>query len=628
MTAKIKITGVIVLVLSTIITLLSGMGYQNFKGASVNNFTESLEKEAFLIANSIEQRLNRNFDVLNTMSQQLAIDSSGDVNEQELIANLKNISTSLDVLNAYVATANGDTYSTSSNGLVAGFNAKQKQREWFVRAFNGDTNIVTTPYTSAEGDAVMSIAVPVKRNGVVVAVLCTNIRVDVITHFIENLSKSNQLFVSRKDGYILAAKYPEYIGKNLFELRPSYSEYANNENSQHSYTFDGQSYFVLSSKLPNLGWTVWAWNGWEDINAASNANLIQNLIVAAIFIFLSASITYAIVIRLMYRPIGGEPDIIEAVVLQIAKGDLTSSATSTSVQTGIYAAILSMADNLKGTVTEINDTTVSLNESSTKIAESAASVSLSSESQMKQIELTSTAMNEMTVTVDEVARNAVGASEAALEAHQQSDNGIQTVKEMNRSIENLSTDILHVQSVVNRLELETKSVGQILDVIRDIADQTNLLALNAAIEAARAGEQGRGFAVVADEVRNLANRTQASTDEIQSLIVKLQQESKTSVDLMSKNANAAKDTIQLAQKTSTALLTIQTAVSHIENMNNQIATAAEEQTVVAAEINASIVDINDLAKNTYDNSMSNSQQATELSMTADKLSSAVSEFKL
>jgi methyl-accepting chemotaxis protein len=628
MTVKNKLLFLFSMLLFLIIVAITAVGYSNFKSASIDNYTHRLEEEASLIAHAIEQKMARNFDVLHVASKQLAIDKAGNVEVDEVLKALNSIYGEIKVLNAYVAIKSGATYSTSAKGLVPNFNAKKKKREWFMRVFNGEDNIITTPYISTEGNAVMAIAVPVRRNGTVVAALATNIKVNDITTFVNTLSENNQLFVSRKDGYIMASKSPDLIGKDLFELRPSYKQYNGDKVSQHTYEFKDQEYFVLSSKLPSLGWTVWAWDSWEEINLASNSNLKISASMAVMFILASLIIIYFVVHKVMYLPVGGEPKDIEGIVKKVASGDLISSGKLTGKETGIHAAILGMADSLKGTVVNINDTTVLLNDFSSEIATSAVEINKSSEAQMKQLEQTSSAMNEMTVAVEEVARNAQQASTSAMEAHEFSTHGIKVVQDVNTSIVNLTKGMESVQVVVNKLDTETQSVGKILDVIRGIAEQTNLLALNAAIEAARAGEQGRGFAVVADEVRNLATRTQESTSEIQDLISTLQAEARNSVELMRVNVDDAKTTLEISEQANQALRSIQQSVSTIQDMNTQIATAAEEQTLVAGEINASVVDINMLAKRTFDHSDSNASLAADLTNAAVSLDKMVSEFSV
>jgi len=629
MTAKVKILLLIGLLFTSSILLLSGVGFINFKSASTENNMTNIEDQAFLISKGVDQKMSRYFDALHIAADNLNVDENGVQDIRGTVFTLGLLTKKLGVIDAYITTQEPKTYAYGFDGINPGFNAREKKREWFLRVMDGkEDNVITTPYTDSLGHAVMALAVPVKRNGKIVAVLCLNMDVNQITEFINELSPENQLYVSREDGYLLAAKDKELIGDNLYDLRPSFKAFQKDESSHHDYDVEGEMYTVASTRIATFGWNVWAWNSLDNINQASNENLKISLLMAFICIAVALYLVYMIVMKVMYLPIGGEPTEIESIVQKIAEGNLRAVPARKGQETGVYKALLTMVDSLKGIVENINESTSQLNSTSVTMSGSASTVNKSSESQMTQLEQTSTAMNEMTVTVDEVARNALQASTAADEANNHSNVGITIVGEMNTNISTLVSGITDVQQVMDKLEGEIENIGNIIDVIRGISDQTNLLALNAAIEAARAGEFGRGFSVVADEVRSLANRTQESTTEIQTMINSLQVESKNSVELMQVNVNNAESTAEKSQEANSALEEIRHSVSVIQDMNNQIATAAEEQTLVAGEINQSIVGINDIAKVTFDSSANNSKAAAELANIAGTLSGSVEVFKL
>ena len=634
MTAKSKILYGIGGLFIAVISFVALTSFFSFKHASIEDYTKNLHDNSFLVTSAIEQRMNRTYDVLKVISDELDLEQTDsglgksyfDVNKA--VKTLKSISNNLDVINAYIATPNGLTYSTSSNGLVANFNAKEKQREWFTRAFAGDKKILTKPYVSTEGNAVMAAAVPIIRHGKVVGVVSANLSIDNLTNFIAGLTDNNQIFVTNSDGYIFAAKDTELLGQNLNKVIPDYLSFTQSQNSQHSYTYDGNEHLVVTSNMAMLGWTTWAWDDWQNINHASNQNLMMTLILSSILTLGTLLLAYFLINKVMYQPIGGEPDHIEKIVNRIANGDLSDFEKSSGKETGVYASVLNMTQNLRHTIVNINVTSQQLEASSQSILSSASNVMQSSENQMKQLESTSSAMYQMTNTVNEVANNALEASKATSSVHENTEKGKHTVAEVNTSITKLVSGIGESQKVVKQLETEAEGIGNILNVIGDIAEQTNLLALNAAIEAARAGEQGRGFAVVADEVRNLASRTQESTGQIQDLIARLQAAVNNSVGLMQVSCDDAQLSLSKSLEATQSLEAIQTSVGIIFDMNNQIATAADQQSQVASEISANVTAIHDLARNTFDNSENNTQVAGDLSKSVTELNRSVERFNV
>lgn len=626
MSLRIKVMLLLGGLISAVVLVISVVSYTNFKSESVSSYTSSLESKSYLIAKSIEQYVGGLFNILDAVAAELAINSDETLDADRVLESLHSIADKFEVMGAHISMKNGDIYASLAGGFVQGVNAKESGREWYMRIFEGEDRVMTKVYTNGEGDLAIAMSVPVIREGKKVALLAVNVRVDLLTEFIHQLADDQKIFVSREDGYLLAANLPELIGENLFNIRPSYSQHKNDNHSSHNYIIDDTEYFVTSNKIPSLGWNVWTYDEVKVINSASNHNLLVSSLIAIVFLLIALVGTYVLLSRLIYKPIGGEPADIEKIVQRVAKGDLTIANQRSARSEGVYKSILLMVDNLKSTINQINRTTNEVTSSSNQMQEVTESVSSTANHQMQQLEQAASAMHEMSASVTDVARNALSASNAAGDANTQATQGMELVNEMNSDISHLVVGIEEVQDVINNLATQTNEIGGILDVIQGVAEQTNLLALNAAIEAARAGGHGRGFAVVADEVRNLATRTQQSTDEIQDVILKLQQDAGHSVSLMESNTQRAKNTSDKTSAANSALEAINQAIAEIQSMNTQIATAAEEQSSVAEEISASIVNINEMAKKTFESAKSSSDMASSLRMTSTSLDKEVSKF--
>lgn len=296
----------------------------------------------------------------------------------------------------------------------------------------------------------------------------------------------------------------------------------------------------------------------------------------------------------------------EAVLVadKLAEGDLTARLkVTTGDETGqLLQAMNKMTDHLLEMINAIASATDQLTAAGNNVTSISGQTTANVQRQKDNLQHTAVAMEQMTSTVGEVAESAQLAAGSATEADQEARQGREMVEQVNGAIEALAGDIEDAREAIMQLNNEAANVGNILDVITDVADQTNLLALNAAIEAARAGEHGRGFAVVADEVRTLASRTQESTVMIQQLIESLQSEAGRSAEAMQQGTEKTRQTVELAQNAAASLSTISSAVGRINDMNLQIASAAEQQSTTANEINRSVNEIHQLSESTYDDS--------------------------
>ncbi|MCG7983145.1 MAG: methyl-accepting chemotaxis protein [Candidatus Thiodiazotropha lotti] len=323
-------------------------------------------------------------------------------------------------------------------------------------------------------------------------------------------------------------------------------------------------------------------------------------------------------------------DNLNSAASSMADGDLTVQCELKSQDElgQIIKAFNQMGLKFRNVITELKESTIQLASAAEETSVITGETSERIQQQQLETEQVVTAMNEMTMTVQDVAQNAGVADAAAQDADEKANEGINVAATALLATKDLADEVQQAADVIQKLETESENIGTVLDVIRGIAEQTNLLALNAAIEAARAGEQGRGFAVVADEVRTLAGRTQQSTQEIQGMIERLQQGAKEAASAMNQGQDKAKHSLTQVKSADSALNQINQAVVRIKEMNAQIATAAEEQGTVAEEINRNIVAINNLSTESAQGAEETAHASTEQAQLAVRLDKLASKFKV
>ena len=365
------------------------------------------------------------------------------------------------------------------------------------------------------------------------------------------------------------------------------------------------------------------------VSAAANA-LVPNKTIAVLIALGTAVVVLAgiwqILRILLANPLQTMIDEIGA----LGQGDFSRSIeTGRSDELGDLArSLVQMQSGIAEIVAAVKGTSGELGEASTSINNTATDIARHTGETETYTDQVSTAINEMSATVQDVAQNAAGAADAARAADDSAREGLRVMEQTTASINSLSEGVDKVAKAMDKLEQDTSSVGAVLDVIKGIAEQTNLLALNAAIEAARAGEQGRGFAVVADEVRALAQRTQESTEEIQQIIETVQNGASAAALAMRDGQEQTQSTVELASQAGDSIRAITEAVSSIRDMNTQIATAAEQQSCAANEVSANVANMAGLAREAHSSAQLSTEIANSLDRTSENLSGLVTRFKV
>lgn len=359
----------------------------------------------------------------------------------------------------------------------------------------------------------------------------------------------------------------------------------------------------------------------------TSSRLTLVLIVSSVLGILIPVILAIFILRNLREGIGR----VTRMAAKMANGDLRPFHQQTDDKTElgvIYAAFTSARDRLRDTMTQLLTTTQSLSELAQESTEAAQSASEYVDNQKQETDMVATAMHEMNVAVHEVAQNTEMAASNASQADQQAKDGQIVVADSVRSMESLASDVEKAVKVVEHLVDDANAIGSIVNVISGIAEQTNLLALNAAIEAARAGEQGRGFAVVADEVRQLASRTQESTQQINEMISRLQGSVQNASAVMNVSHDQAQEVMEKAARADEALNEITRLISEINDMNMQIASTTEEQGKVAEEMNQNITRINQAADQTAQASSQSAQSSEQTLTLIQQLQANARSFKV
>ncbi|EKO3737825.1 methyl-accepting chemotaxis protein [Vibrio metschnikovii] len=533
----------------------------------------------------------------------------------------------------FFGTVNGEMYRSHPERNRADYDPRT--RLWYRDAANAGKQIITTAYQDAITNALLvTIAEPIRHNGQLRGVVGADVLIDQLISDVLSIDAGDNAYamlIDTQDGYFLAHPDKRLLLKPVSSLDSALTmnaiQQAANSRQLMTLNHNGQESLFYFDRVADTPW-VFAVQMDKNTEFAAHTQLLTGLLITAIFITLIVVLIVSWLVSFLFRDLLRVSKALEEIAT--GDGDLTQRLEPRSDdEVGQLANNFNIfVGNMHTMVSKLSEVSASLSSQSHMTAAHAEERSARIRMQQDEINMVATAINEMAAATQEIANNSEHTAQNSSEAVTACVDGSKQVSQTQNSILSLAKEVQVATGVIQELEEHGNQISTILSTIQGIAEQTNLLALNAAIEAARAGEQGRGFAVVADEVRVLSQRTHASTKEIQTMIEMLQGTTGKAVGIMNDSRMLADTSVDDAHSAAASLTQIHHAVERISDMATQIASAAEEQASVTSEITRNTVGIRDVSNDLAEEAHEAAAQAAELSQLSYQLDQEIRRFKL
>lgn len=586
----------------------------------LDQISSQIDREVSQLLFSAEQLANNEFIKQAVQTTNINADA-----EAMLIKQLNNVRDQYSLNDASVANRK-TAYYWNQNGFLRQLN--QQQDGWFFGFTQSGQKTMVSMFQEASGEVKM-FANYQNVSGDTMSGLSKSMddMVSLLNGF--KIEDTGFVFLTNSKGEVQIHRQKEKAKASLTQLYGSNANQLLNKSRFNliSTTYQNQDVFVASVYVKSMDWfvigSVPVSEVFAELNAVAQKMLFTTLAVAGLFIlmglFLANSIANPIKqIALRFTDLGkGDGDLSQRIEV-LGRDEIAQ----------LSAGFNGFIEKIHQSMKEVASTSHALQSAAGRVSEKSTRTHDNSQEQRDQTIQVVAAINQMGATISEIASNAATAAETANHAADNTEVGREVVSKAKDAISRLAADIENTGKVVEQLASTTQDIGSILGVIRGISEQTNLLALNAAIEAARAGEQGRGFAVVADEVRNLASRTASSTEEIQKMINQLQNDVKDAVSAMSSGKAVTQEGVDASDEAVNVLVNISNRIHDISDRNTQVATATEEQSTVVHTINQNIEEINAINEVTTSTAEELAEASQELRDLSGRLDKMVGSFKL